>query len=232
MTGAWRQMLRRLPIVRGMAERLSLGRRRASFASSTTYWDTRYRDGGNSGLGSYGPLAEFKAEILNGFVAEHEVRTVVEFGCGDGAQLALAAYPEYTGLDVSPAIVDRCRARFAADPTRRFLLYTEQYPADLPARPQADLALSLDVLYHLVEPEVFDRHLRDLFAAARRYVIIYSSDFDRAEAEPHVRHRRFTAVVALHYPEWRLVQRIPNRYPYRLEDGSGSLADFFIYERA
>lgn len=229
--GGWREILRRLPVAGGVANRLALTRRRASFAGSGAYWESRYREGGNSGLGSYGPLAEFKATILNGFVAERGIQRVIEFGCGDGAQLSLATYPEYVGFDVSPAVIERCRARFGGDSTRRFFIYTDRYPADLPPLPPADLALSLDVLYHLVEPEVFDRHLRDLFSASRRFVAVYSSDFDRVEAEPHVRHRRFTKLVPERFPGWRLIRHDPNPYPYREEDGSGSLADFFFFEK-
>jgi len=208
--------------------------RRLRFPGSGSYWERRYRDGDTSGAGSYGELAEFKAEVLNAFVREHGVRSVIEFGCGDGAQLALAAYPDYAGLDVSAAAVERCRRRFAEDPAKRFFVYTPGYPADLlPYVPRADLALSIDVVYHLVEEAVYERHLRDLFAAGERFVIVYSSDFDREEpAAPHVRHRAFTGFVARALPEWTLLRRIPNRHPYDERDGSGSLADFFLFERA
>ena len=211
--------------------RLSRWRQRALFRGSQAYWDERYRAGEDSGAGSYGNLAEFKAEVLNGLVREDGVRSVIEFGCGDGAQLALADYAAYLGLDVSAAVLDRCRARFAGDATKRFALYTPDFPRDLPGDARADLALSIDVLYHLVEEDVFARHLRDLFAAADRMVVIYSSDFDREEPVPHVRHRAFSAWVAANIPGWCRARRIPNRFPYRPEDGSGSLADFHVYER-
>jgi hypothetical protein len=46
-------------------------------------------------------------------------------------------------------------------------------PADLG---RFDLELSLDVIYHLVEDEVFDAYMRSLFAHAGRFVVIYSSN--------------------------------------------------------
>src|SRR5437899_4317923 len=55
----------------------------------------------NSGLGSYDKLAEFKAEVLNGFVKENTIKSVIEYGCGDGNQLKFAEYPSYLGFDVS-----------------------------------------------------------------------------------------------------------------------------------
>jgi hypothetical protein len=75
--------------------------------------------------------------------------------------------------------------------------------------------------------------MRTLFAAADRFVIIYSSDADDAGRDDgsHVRHRRFTRWVREHLPEWTLVERIPNAYPFRGDYREGSFADFFIYER-
>ena len=53
------------------------------FSGSLSYWEERYSTGGNSGVGSYGKFAEFKATTLNEFVAKHNLRSVIEFGCGD-----------------------------------------------------------------------------------------------------------------------------------------------------
>ena len=55
-----------------------------SFAGSGNYWDKRYQKGRDSGEGSYGELALFKAKVLNEFVREKEIRSVIEFGSGDG----------------------------------------------------------------------------------------------------------------------------------------------------
>ena len=58
------------------------------FSNSVEWWERRYSSGGTSGEGSYGRLAEFKAEIVNKFVKENGIDSVVEFGCGDGKQLS------------------------------------------------------------------------------------------------------------------------------------------------
>ena len=57
------------------------------FTASDDYWEERYSKGKNSGAGSYNELARFKAEVLNGFVQKQNIRSVIEFGCGDGNQL-------------------------------------------------------------------------------------------------------------------------------------------------
>ncbi len=64
------------------------------FPGSESYWDQRYLSRGNSGVGSYGKFAEFKAEIVNDFVRENGIMSIVEYGCGDGNQLKSAAYPQ------------------------------------------------------------------------------------------------------------------------------------------
>lgn len=39
--------------------------------------------------------------MLNSLVLERGANSVIEWGCGDGAQLEHAEYPRYIGLDVS-----------------------------------------------------------------------------------------------------------------------------------
>jgi SAM-dependent methyltransferase len=197
--------------------------------SSAQYWERRYRSGGNSGPGSYHHLAEFKAGVLNRFVSEHGVESVVEFGCGDGNQLALAEYPSYLGVDVSPAAVSACKQRFATDSSRTFLLASD-YDGSC-----ADLALSLDVIFHLTEDEVFEAYMRRLFDAASRFVIIYSSNQDEqiAPVSIHVRHRTFRRWIEKEMSaEWKLLERIPNAYPYRGDYKTASYSDFYIYGKS
>ena len=91
------------------------------FPGSKQYWIERYEAGRTSGAGSYNELAEFKAEIINAFVVDHGIQTVMDFGCGDGNQLQLANYPDYTGFDVSPRAVDLCRNIFSSDDRKRIM---------------------------------------------------------------------------------------------------------------
>ena len=60
------------------------------FSGSGEFWESRYQRGETSGGGSYGRLAQFKAQTLNRFVEENEIASVIEFGCGDGHQLSHA----------------------------------------------------------------------------------------------------------------------------------------------
>lgn len=199
--------------------------RRLRFTHSADYWERRYAAGGTSGAGSYGEVARFKAAVLNGFVAERSVGSVLEFGCGDGNQLALASYPTYIGLDVSASALDLCMMRFSKDDTKSFLLYEPTRFVNHGAM-GAELAISLDVILHLVEDAVFETHMRQLFDAAGRYVAIFSSNEEISVSEPHVRHRAFTSWIRQHRPQWTMTDRVDN--PHK---GAESVADFYIYER-
>jgi hypothetical protein len=222
----------RMPLIGPLSRKTAALLRRVSFPGSRRYWETRYARGGTSGPGSFGDLAVFKAEVLNAFVRDHDVRSVIEFGCGDGAQLSLADYPAYVGLDVSPTAIRLCSERFKQDATKRFFLYDPERFVEGDAAFKADLALSLDVIYHLVEDRILALHLRHLFSAAGTFVIIYSTDEEEPSPTPHIRHRRFSPWVAAHLPGWRLRARIPNRCPFDGDERTGSRADFFIYEKA
>jgi hypothetical protein len=201
--------------------------RKGKFKSSDVYWDQRYRAGGDSGAGSYNRLAEFKARFLNAFVEKNRISSVIEHGCGDGAQLKLAKYPSYTGIDISPKAVEICRTLFAGDPTKRF------FEANLlPAGTRADLAMSLDVIYHLVEDHIFEAYMQKLFASANNFVIVYSSNMVKEWPDKHVRHRRFTDWIARHHPEWSLQSTTPNEFPYDpAHPDNTSFADFYVFAK-
>lgn len=203
-----------------------------TFHHSAQCWDDRYRLAGNSGAGSYGRLAEFKAQVLNTFVEREKISSVMEFGCGDGNQLSLARYPRYTGFDVSEHALQRCQQRFASDPSKAF------YPVSAWKGKTAELALSLDVIYHLIEDGVFTQYMETLFNAAERFVAIYASNDEKLNAllgghVKHVRHRKFTDwIVKYKSAEWELLDWIPNAYPFDIRDQNNtSFADFYLFRR-
>ena len=206
--------------------------RRRNFRSDT-YWEERYKKGGNSGPGSYGRLAEYKADFLNQFAQKHKLTSVIEFGCGDGNQLKLFKFKQYVGLDVSKTSITLCIGQFARDKKKSFYLYEPKYFQDNHRLFTADVALSLDVIYHLVEDEIFEKYMRDMFAAAKKYVIIYASNTNHnpwGQAQ-HVRHRKFTDWVARHEKGWKLVEHEKNDFTFTANAVDESFADFYVYQR-
>jgi hypothetical protein len=193
--------------------------------NSKEYWEERYSGGGDSGAGSYGKMADFKAEIINNFIAENNISSAIEFGCGDGNQLEKFNMESYIGLDVSKTAIDQCLESFEGDEQKSFFLYDPEYSRDNHGIFQADLALSLEVIFHLTEDDLFEKYMFDLFDSAKEYVIIFSSNKDSNNGPPHVKHRNFTQFIDENLPRWSLKQKIENRYPEE------SFSSFYIYEK-
>ena len=223
-----RRFIKSLPVIGPLAAKL---KSRLSSKETVAYWETRYANGGNSGSGSYGRLAAFKAAVINGFVEEYQVASVIEFGCGDGHQLSLAQYGRYIGLDVSASAVAQCSERFKADGTKSFFLYHSNCFVDRAKIFRAELAMSLDVLFHIIEDDLFHAYMTQLFDAAERYVIIYASDYD-APRNAHEKRRSFSHWVAANEPGWHLQKMIKNSYPYDSSNPEEtSSSDFYFYAR-
>ena len=225
-----KDLIKKVPVLRSIARVVffTLIAPFKSFSGSRDYWKQRYESGGNSGDGSYRKLAEFKAEVLNSFVKDQQVETIIEYGTGDGNQLRMSEYPSYLGFDVASEAISQCENIFSGDESKTFKLM------DAYANETAQLTLSLDVIYHLIEDNVYHHYMKRLFDSSTKFVIIYSSNTDRQARiqASHVKHRKFSKWIKQNKPEWKLLQHIPNKYPYAGDDQEGSFADFFIYIKA
>lgn len=193
------------------------------FPGSERYWIERYKTGGNSGAGSYGRHAEFKAEIINEFIRSKAIRSVIEYGCGDGNQLRYAEYPKYIGFDISSDAINICRNMFKNDETKIFKLMSK-YEGET-----AELTLSLEVLFHLIEDNIYESYMERLFSSSERFVIILSSNFESTQ-KYHEKDREFTKWVDENLPCWKLIKHVPNKYPVD-GDPHGSKSDFYIYNK-
>jgi SAM-dependent methyltransferase len=163
------------------------------------YWERRYRKGvRGSGPGSIGTAAEQKAAFVNHLIAEHDVRRVIDWGCGDGIVAGMIASRRYVGLDVSERAIAICRERVKL-PRRSWLWYDGMTAPELPP---ADMALSLDVIFHLTDYRLYRRYLKLVFGSAP-LVVIHSSNRDE-QGVPHVLHRTFLKDVP---KSWRILHR-------------------------
>ena len=210
-----------------LAARKLKPKKKTKFKTSPQYWEARYQNLGTSGAGSYGRLAKFKAKTINDFVEENNIESIIEFGCGDGNQLRLLRVKKYIGVDVSETIIEECKRLFSKDKRKEFILLSDYL------KEKADLAISLDVIYHLIEDEVFHDYMDKLFNAADRFVIIYSSNEDEVHSgAQHVRHRKFSDWIENNAPEFELIEKIPNKYPFDATNQKNtSFADFYIFAR-
>lgn len=135
------------------------------------YWEERYSSGRNSGQGSYGEEAKFKADCINHIIKEMEVKTLTEIGCGDGNQLGYINVDNYYGYDISPTIIKKCTEKYKSDETKHFsVINIDDYSKVKPA----DMIISLDVIFHLVTPESFDNYMKELFSGKYKVIAIYT----------------------------------------------------------
>lgn len=65
---------------------------------------------------------------------------------------------------------------------------------DINNMPKAELTLSLDVIYHIVNETEYEKYLKMLFDTSKKYVLIFSSNHDhnKHEAKEYIHHRKFT----------------------------------------
>ena len=227
-----KQRLKELSVARALSKFIWKLRNTSKASVSRSFWERRYSDGGTSGPGSYGQCAEFKSATITKVLELHAVNSVIDFGCGDGNQIRELSGIQYSGIDVSADAVERCRSMYAQDPDKTFMV-AEDYKGET-----AELAMSLDVIFHLVEDEIYESYMGRLFRASEKLVLIYSSNFEQLCFNPfrsptHVRHRKFTDWVNKKAPGWRLAERISN--PYRLTarttPKTHSFADFYLFLR-
>ena len=197
---------------------------------ATKYWEARYARGGNSGEGSYGRLGGLQGERTERFhsrarrAERHRIRiaaTAINCHCYE--------CPAYTGLDISRSALLRCIERFRDDSTKSFFLFDADCFRDASGRFAADVSVSLDVIFHLVDDRVFEAYMAHACEAAQRYLILYTTDYDR----PSTGHERPRAVSKWMQsrPDFVLVKRIPNPFPGTQDEQYVSDAEFLIYER-
>lgn len=178
------------------------------------YWENRYSSNGNSGAGSYGCVAEFKVGQLCKLFADHAIQSMIDLGPGDGNVFSMlkknGCLPRrYAGFDVSKTAVDRLRQKF---PGHAFYHYDGAYSSIEDAGVGvADLSMSLDVIFHLVDDRVFEAYMDCLWRASARWIVVFSSNSDTmVDGANHVRHRRWTSWLERnHDGEFELMQVLP-----------------------
>lgn len=164
---------------------------------SKNYWQNRYKTGGSSGAGSRGNEAIKKAEYINNIIDRYNIKSVNDYGHGDCNQLShMKKVDSYIGYDVSDCARNKCISMFTDDNKYKFI-------DDVSKFKKADLALSLDVIYHLVEDDVYYGYLDDLFSTSG-IVLIYSTDKDCSSGSDHCRHRKFTSYIKTRFPDFFL----------------------------
>lgn len=194
---------------------------------SDAYWEKRYADKGNSGDGSYGKLANFKAEIINGIIKDYRIKSVLDYGVGDGNQYSTLNLDNitYYGIDVSSTAISICKNMFP-DKSNCFMSVNEYKETNT----TCELSMSCDVLYHLIDEDLYHSYLKNLFEFSNKYILIYARNQTKKHAD-HVYFREFNDYFVNTY-KCTLIKKFPNRYPQKilgLDNSTTSPSDFYLY---
>ena len=143
-------------------------------------------------------------DIINNFIKENKIKSIVDYGVGDGNQLKLINTEnlKYTGIDVSEFIISKCKEQFKNDKTKSFI-----HVDNIDNKLKGELVLSCDVIYHLIEEHVYKEYMDNLFSMSNKYVIIYAPNINYDEAT-HVKKREFIEYIFDNYTTFNLIERI------------------------
>jgi hypothetical protein len=171
--------------------------------STKNYWETRYIKGGNSGRGSHDEESVlFKSSKVNEVIQKYNIKSICELGCGDGNQLKFfKGYDMYTGQDISETIIRKCSGMYTNDPTKEFV-------NEISTLDRFDLAISLDVTYHLVEDSVFDEYMNKLFNISNLVCLYTTDQKNTSKSASHVHHREIKDIINDRFPRFKLVNEV------------------------
>jgi len=197
-------------------------------SSVCKFWEKHYQKGGESGRSSTLHFGEFKIEIINNFIKQYNIESLIDYGCGDGVLISHFNVKKYVGLDISDFIVNQCKEMFKYDNSKQFYTYKDDYN-----NIKYNLSLSLDVICHLKEDNIYKQYLDDLFNSSSKYIIIYSSNHNDLIPANKTNssssfHRNFTKDIEEFYPNCKLIKTIPQKYP---SNKVLTKFDYYIYEK-
>ena len=198
--------------------------------SEKNYWDSWYDSSTNSGPGSQGKLQEFKINYLNKLFKQFEIKTVLDFGCGDGS-LALGLHCQsYFGIDIAINAIKLCKKRvnrqgFSFE-CENFFNYTpsiikNKFPSGL------DCCICIDTLYHIFTEQALSETLKSLFSTEAKIVVLYTipSESLKLPFHPMLRSygKGFSNALSKFSESFKLVDKT--------KPTLGSAAGFLVYVR-
>lgn len=166
------------------------------------YWEGRYASGKTSGAGSRGLVAKQRADFINEFIQEHDIKSVVDWGVGDGYLLELLSLKndQYLGVDLSATAIGINMLRFGRYQWLKWNPLRSPY-----VTVEAEMALSIDVIFHLVSDHDYAAYMEALSASATRFLLVCSPD---EEADPeisgeHILWRKWTPYIRT---TWEMIE--------------------------
>ncbi len=140
-----------------------------TYRTPAEYWEARYATGiygGTSGAGSVGLNREWKWALIEQFV-EISKANVLDIGCGDLSFWEGHNCSSYTGLDLSPTIIQRNQK---THPDWNFI----QGDASEEHEFSGEVVFCLDMLFHIMSDETYFVILKNLAKWTKKWLFIYT----------------------------------------------------------
>jgi hypothetical protein len=186
------------------------------------YWEKRYKNGGNSGDGSYGIECNFKTDFINQIIQDLNIKTINDFGCGDGNQInQISGYTQYNGYDISQTAIKNCKIKYSNNNRMKFHESIDTFEP-------SDLTMSLDVLYHIIEDDLYYGYLNSLIELSTKYILIYSTNHtlnNSNKPSSHIVWREFSDFIQKKY-QLKLISITP----YGGKKGKNNVS-FYLFEK-
>jgi hypothetical protein len=195
--------------------------------AESRYWDDHYARGGVSGEGSVGALRDFKWETIRRFCPDLD--DVVDVGCGDLSFWDGQPWPRfYVGIDISKTVIERNgRGRFGAficTPADRVS------PRDEECIGRAEAVLCMDMLFHVMNDDAYERILENLCRWSDRWIFAYTWTTNPL-LQPEVRRCASEELLRSGHPFRALRVRLGSETDYRYQKYRDFAQYFDLFER-
>ena len=132
-------------------------------------WNHHYEAGGKSAEDdNYREPTRWKHDILNRFYTPGK-DTIIDVGCGDLQfwKDDLTPGDKYTGIDISETIAAKNHEKY---PNQTFIAASSDHTQNI----KADVVICIDMLYHIMDDEVYLKTLGNLKKYAGSTILIYT----------------------------------------------------------
>lgn len=157
------------------------------------FWNRQYTEGRGSGPGSKGEMLQYKIDFLNKFIDKHSIKTMTDFGCGDGKLMSKLKIEDdkYMGIDISEKAIDLCKI-FRPKSHFKCCPFPELNTIGAFVR---DISICIDVLFHIIDIEELKLALTQIFDLSERYVVLYTMNTPRDRDREHVKSRCISEII-------------------------------------
>lgn len=132
---------------------------------SQNYWESRYKLGSTSGIGSTGKVRDWKWRIIKNYLTQ--VDDVIDIGCGDLSFWDGKNCKHYVGVDISETILERNRKSRL---NWNFILADASTPLQIRGR----IVFCFDLLFHIIDDFSYNRIIENIATYTNEWLFVFT----------------------------------------------------------